>query len=78
MPGLSLHDVYKSYGETRAVDGVSFRVEEGEIVALLGPSGCGKSTILALIAGLENPDQGEIYWIRPRCKARHPTSAASA
>ena len=62
MTGLSLHDVYKSYGETRAVDGVSFQVEEGQIVALLGPSGCGKSTILALIAGLENPDKGEICW----------------
>jgi ABC-type Fe3+/spermidine/putrescine transport system ATPase subunit len=62
MTGLVLHDVYKSYGETRAVDGVTFQVEEGEIVALLGPSGCGKSTILALIAGLENPDKGEIFW----------------
>jgi ABC-type Fe3+/spermidine/putrescine transport system ATPase subunit len=62
MPGLSLHDVVKFYGATRAVDGVSFQVEEGEIVAVLGPSGCGKSTILSLIAGLEAPDQGEICW----------------
>ena len=62
MSGLTLHNVYKSYGATRAVDGVSFEVEEGEIVALLGPSGCGKSTILALIAGLESPDQGDIRW----------------
>jgi ABC-type Fe3+/spermidine/putrescine transport system ATPase subunit len=62
MSGLSLHAVYKSYAATHAVDGVSFEVEEGEIVALLGPSGCGKSTILALIAGLEHPDRGEICW----------------
>jgi ABC-type Fe3+/spermidine/putrescine transport system ATPase subunit len=62
MSGLSLREVYKSYGATRAVDGVSFEVEEGEIVALLGPSGCGKSTILALIAGLEHPEHGEICW----------------
>ena len=62
MSGLRLHEVYKSYGATRAVDGVTFQVEEGEIVALLGPSGCGKSTILALIAGLETPDCGEICW----------------
>jgi sulfate transport system ATP-binding protein len=43
-----------------AVQGVSFEVNEGELVALLGPSGSGKSTILRLIAGLESPDLGEI------------------
>jgi thiamine transport system ATP-binding protein len=62
MAGLKLEDIHKSYGDTRAVAGVSFEVEQGEIVALLGPSGCGKSTILAIIAGLETPDQGTVYW----------------
>lgn len=62
MAGLRLRDVSKTFGEVRAVVGVSFEVEKNEIVALLGPSGCGKSTILALIAGLETPDQGEISW----------------
>ena len=62
MAGLRLRNVSKSFGEIRAVVGVSFEVEKNEIVALLGPSGCGKSTILALIAGLEIPDQGEISW----------------
>jgi ABC-type Fe3+/spermidine/putrescine transport system ATPase subunit len=62
MPGLALQDVYKSFGPTRAVDGVSFEVPEGEIVALLGPSGCGKSTVLMLVAGLEQPDRGEVLW----------------
>lgn len=62
MPVLELHDVHKSYGATRALVGVSFVVEQGEIVALLGPSGCGKSTTLELIAGLEAPEQGQIKW----------------
>lgn len=62
MSGLKLEDIHKSFGETRAVNGVSFEVAQGEIVALLGPSGCGKSTILAIIAGLEPSDKGEVYW----------------
>ncbi len=60
--GLNIVNIYKSFGETCAVCGVSFNVEPGEIVALLGPSGCGKSTILTLIAGLDEPDLGEITW----------------
>jgi ABC-type Fe3+/spermidine/putrescine transport system ATPase subunit len=62
MNGLIVKDIYKSFGETRALKGVSFVVAQGEIVALLGPSGCGKSTLLSLIAGLEKHDTGEIVW----------------
>ena len=48
--------------ETRiAVDGVTLEVRDGEFVTMVGPSGCGKSTILRMIAGLEQPTQGEIY-----------------
>ncbi len=47
-------------GRVRAVDDVSFTVEEGELFTLLGPSGCGKTTTLRSIAGLETPDGGEI------------------
>ena len=48
--------------ETRiAVDGVTLEVGDGEFMTMVGPSGCGKSTILRLIAGLEQPTQGEIY-----------------
>src|SRR6187397_2724371 len=48
------------HGWHRAVDGISFQVEEGHFYSLLGPSGCGKTTTLRCIAGLERPDSGEI------------------
>jgi len=51
----------KAFDKTVAVNRVSFEVLDGEFVVLLGPSGCGKTTILRCIAGLETPDEGEIY-----------------
>ena len=60
--GLDIIDVYKSFGETQALRGVSFHVAPQEIVAVLGPSGCGKSTLLGVIAGLEPPDRGDVLW----------------
>jgi ABC-type Fe3+/spermidine/putrescine transport system ATPase subunit len=62
MSILSITDLYKSFGKIVALDGISFDVDEGEIVALLGPSGCGKSTLLSIIAGLILPDQGDVLW----------------
>ncbi len=52
--------VTKRFGDLTAVDGVSFRVRKGEFLSLLGPSGCGKTTSLRMIAGFEQPDEGEI------------------
>lgn len=60
MPLLSLKQISKSYGATRAVIDVSLDVERGEFFGLLGPSGCGKTTTLRMIAGLESPDSGLI------------------
>ena len=51
----------KHFGDFCALDDVSVNVESGSLTALLGPSGSGKSTLLRVIAGLENPDAGEVY-----------------
>ena len=48
-------------GQVRAVDGLSFTLDEGTLNVLLGPSGCGKSTTLRLIAGLEAADHGRVF-----------------
>jgi sulfate transport system ATP-binding protein len=58
--GIVVRDLCKAFGPNRVVDHVSFSVEGGELVALLGPSGGGKSTVLRMIAGLEQPDSGEV------------------
>lgn len=57
-----MEGITKSFGETRALDGITFNVRRQEILAVLGPSGCGKSTLLAVTAGLETPDAGEVFW----------------
>jgi spermidine/putrescine ABC transporter ATP-binding subunit len=61
MSSITLEGLTKVFGEVRAVDGVSLKVEDSEFVTLLGPSGCGKTTILRMIAGLEKPTSGKIY-----------------
>jgi putrescine transport system ATP-binding protein len=59
-PHLQLIDIVKTFGPTRAVDGVSLDIFPGEFFALLGPSGCGKTTLLRMLAGFETPDSGQI------------------
>ena len=62
MNTLNIVDIRKKFGNKHALNGISFDVSEGEIVSILGPSGCGKSTILMIIAGLEEPDDGDVLW----------------
>jgi iron(III) transport system ATP-binding protein len=57
---LKIDNISKRFGDTEAIKDLSLEINRGEIFTLLGPSGCGKSTTLRMIAGLENPDSGEI------------------
>lgn len=54
-----MQDVYKAFGEVKAVQGVSFNVLQGEIFSLLGPNGAGKTTTISMLATLLRPDQGD-------------------
>ena len=58
---ISLKHVSKSFGTLKAVDDASLEVKKGEIICLIGPSGSGKSTLLRCIAGLEDPEEGEVW-----------------
>jgi ABC-type nitrate/sulfonate/bicarbonate transport system ATPase subunit len=58
--GVTVAGVEKSFGAVKALDGVSLRAEEREVVAVAGPSGCGKSTLLELVCGLAQPDAGTV------------------
>lgn len=75
-PMIVVEDLYKHYGATPAVDGISFIVERGETFGLLGPNGAGKSTTLSILCGLLRPDRGEA-WIGG-ISVRHSPRAAQA
>lgn len=60
-PLLVLERLHKRYGDTLAVRELSLTVEAGAFIAIMGPSGCGKTTTLRMLAGLEQPTEGEIY-----------------
>jgi ABC-2 type transport system ATP-binding protein len=58
MIPVEVSSVKKSYGDVKAVDGVSFSVNEGEVFALLGPNGAGKTTLIEILEGLRKRDEG--------------------
>ncbi len=66
---VEINEVTKSYGAKRAVDGLSMRVEQGEVLCLLEPNGAGKSTTINMMLGLTRPDGGEV-----RLFGKDPTS----
>jgi ABC-2 type transport system ATP-binding protein len=59
-PTITVQDLYKAYGDTKAVDGVSFEVAQGEFLGILGPNGAGKTTTLEIIEGLRRADRGRV------------------
>jgi len=62
MIAVRLDNITREFPEGGGIRGLSCEIKEGEFFALLGPSGCGKTTTLRLIAGLEKPDAGRIYF----------------
>jgi ABC-type Fe3+/spermidine/putrescine transport system ATPase subunit len=61
MPEVKLVNITKKYGKVIAADNVNLHIQDKEYVTILGPSGCGKTTIIKIIAGIIEPDEGEVY-----------------
>ena len=60
MATVELRNLRKNFGSFVALEGLNLSIEDGEFLVLLGPSGCGKSTTMRLVAGLEDPSDGDI------------------
>jgi sulfate transport system ATP-binding protein len=68
---IEVRSIHKSFGDFKALDGVSLDLPKGELIALLGPSGCGKTTLLRIIAGLEQADYGTVLLSGEDASAKH-------
>jgi ABC-2 type transport system ATP-binding protein len=58
---ITVEGLSKRFGNLRAVDRISFRVERGELFGFLGPNGAGKTTTISMISGLVRPDEGSVF-----------------
>jgi len=76
MPLIRIENLEKRFDKTAALGGVSLTIEDGELFFLLGPSGCGKTTLLRLIAGLEQPTAGKIFFGEREMQAVPPHQRA--
>ena len=78
MAVIEVEDLVKRYGDTAAVDDVSFAVERGEIFGILGPNGAGKTTTVECVEGLRTPNSGAIRGLRARPAARRRAAPAAS
>ena len=60
MSSVTLINIFKNYGQTKALHDINLEIKSGELFTLLGPSGCGKTTLLRTIAGFHKQDSGSI------------------
>ncbi|MEU7577053.1 sugar ABC transporter ATP-binding protein [Streptomyces sp. NPDC041068] len=74
-PLLTMSGITKSFPGVRALDGVDLQVQAGEVHCLLGQNGAGKSTLIKVLAGVHQPDGGEITWRGERATLRSPIAA---
>ncbi|MCE7000635.1 ABC transporter ATP-binding protein [Saccharothrix sp. S26] len=72
IPAVVVSDIRKSYGDLKAVDGVSFTVAEGEFFGILGPNGAGKTTTLEIVEGLRQADGGQVTLLGEQPWPRNP------
>ena len=72
---LEVKGIDKSFGATKALNGMSFQLLKGEVHAIVGENGAGKSTLMNIIAGIFAPDSGEIYIEGKRVEIKNPHEA---
>jgi branched-chain amino acid transport system ATP-binding protein len=75
---LEVNDVSKTFGGLAAVDGVTFSLDEGQIVGLVGPNGSGKSTMLNILSGVYPPDGGSVFHRGRKLTGLAPSAVAAA
>jgi ABC-2 type transport system ATP-binding protein len=77
MNAIEINNLHKSFGDLKAVDGVSFTVQQGEIFSLLGPNGAGKTTTISMLSTLLRPDDGDAL-VQGHSIRRDPTKVKEA